>query len=47
MTFSLTSIEEIDYIWLEVPEGDHAAPGRFGRASFPDLLPLIDDDTRK
>jgi hypothetical protein len=46
VTFSLTSIGGIDYIWLDIPEGDHAEPGRFGRASFPDLLPLIDDDTR-
>ena len=47
VTFSLTSIDGVDYIWLDVPEGDHAEPGRFGRASFPDLLPLIDDDMRK
>jgi len=47
VTFSLTSIDGVDYIWLDVPEGDHAEPGRFGRASFPDLFPLTDDDTRK
>jgi len=47
VTFSLTSIDGVDFIWLDVPEGDHAEPGRFGRASFPDLLPLVDDDTRK
>ena len=40
VTFSVTSMEEVDYIWLDVPEGDHAGPGRLGRASFPDLLPF-------
>jgi len=40
VTFSLTSIDGIDYVWLEVPEGDHAGPGRYGRANFFYLVPL-------
>ena len=47
VTFSMTSMDEVDYIWLDVPDGDHAGPGRFGRASFPHLFPLIDHVEKK
>jgi hypothetical protein len=47
VTFSLTSIDGVEYVWLDVPDGDHAGPGRFGRASFPYLLPLVRHDRSK
>lgn len=40
VTFSVTSLPGIDYVWLDFVEGDHARPGRYGRANFPHLFPL-------
>ena len=44
-TFSVTSLPGVDYVWLDFEEGDHARPGRYGRANFPHLFPLESDET--
>ena len=31
VTYSITSIEDIDCIWLEIKQGDHAIPGEYCR----------------
>ncbi len=40
-TFSMTSIGGIDRVHFDFPEGDHAAPGYYSRASFLGLLGLL------
>lgn len=42
VTYSLTSIEPVDYVWFDIQAGSHALPGRYGRADFSDLWPLED-----
>jgi hypothetical protein len=40
-TFSMTSLEGIDRIHLDFPEGDHAAPGFYSRATFLGYLGML------
>lgn len=40
VTYSLTSIPGVDYVWFDITEGSHAAPGRYGREDFSELWPL-------
>lgn len=40
VTFTLTSLDGIDYVWFDLEEGSHATGGTYGRASFLYLLPL-------
>lgn len=40
VTFSLTSVDDIDYVWFDIKEGSHAVPGRYSRADFSNLWPL-------
>jgi hypothetical protein len=37
-TFTLTSIKGIDSVWFDIPEGDHASPGRYDRATYIDMI---------
>ena len=46
-TYSLTSIDGIDYVWFTFEEGDHASPGRYSRYSFPYLMPLGFNDSQQ
>ena len=40
VTYSLTSVEGVDYVWFDITEGSHAMPGRYGREDFSELWPL-------
>jgi hypothetical protein len=40
-TFTMTSLDGIDRIHLDFPEGDHAIPGFYSRASFLQYLGLV------
>jgi hypothetical protein len=40
-TFTMTSLDGIDRIHLEFPEGDHASPGFYSRASFLEYLQVL------
>ena len=41
LTFSMTSLEGIQRIHVDMPEGDHAAPGFYSRADFLGHLGLL------
>ena len=43
LTATLTSLEGIDAVWLEIEEGSHAEPGLYTRASFLDMFDLSGD----
>ena len=40
-TFTMTSLDGIDRIHLDFPEGDHASPGFYSRASFLEYLRVL------
>jgi len=39
-TFTLTSLKGVDSVWFDFPEGDHASPGRYDRATYIDMIKL-------
>ncbi|KMQ49756.1 hypothetical protein CHISP_3317 [Chitinispirillum alkaliphilum] len=40
VTYSLSSLDDIDFVYFEMEEGTHARPGRYGRMSFYRFWPL-------
>lgn len=42
-TFTLTSLQGVDSVWFDFPEGDHAAPGRYDRATYIDMINVTEN----
>jgi hypothetical protein len=40
-TFTMTSLDGIDRVNLDFPDGDHASPGFYSRASFLEYLQVL------
>jgi hypothetical protein len=40
-TFTMTSLEGIDRVHFDFPEGDHASPGFYSRSSFVEYLQVL------